>query len=158
MKLHTWATGLALAVCAGLGLGGPAAADAVVPFQGSLTGHADGSGFPSVVVHATGHATQLGQFALTMPHVVNPPANTAAGTFEFVAANGDTLFGTQTGVATLTATPNLIFIVETATITGGTGRFADATGGFTIERLYDRVSGATAGLIQGTLSAPGAGG
>ncbi len=157
MKRHTFAAVLALAVFAVLWLGGPGAAGEQVPFRGDLEGSGDASGFPSVVVSATGNATQLGQFAFTMPHVVNPVAMTAAGTFEFVAANGDTLVGSMTGVAALTGTPNVIFIVETCTVTGGTGRFDGATGSFTIERLFNRVSGETAGSFKGTVSSPGAG-
>ena len=45
---------------------------------------------------------------------------------------------------------------QTATITGGTGRFEGATGSFTAERLYDTVAGTTTGSFQGTISSPGA--
>ena len=157
MKRHSLAAGLVLAFLAVMGLGSPGVAGDQVPFKGSLEGSADTSGFPSVVVDATGKATQLGQFTFTMPHVVNPVTMTGAGTFEFVSANGDTLFGTETGIAALTGTPNVLFIVETCTITGGTGRFAGATGGFTIERLFNRVSFETAGSFEGDVSSPGAG-
>jgi len=155
MKHRMWAAGIALAVLAAAGLGGLAAAAQQVPFSGSLEGSADISGFPNVVLHATGTASQLGQYTFTMPHVVSPP--TGSGTFEFVASNGDTLVGTETGSATPTSTPDVLFIVENLTITGGTGRFAGATGSFTIERLYNRVTLVTAGSFTGTISAPGAG-
>ena len=55
-----------------------------------------------------------------------------------------------------TGTPGVLYIVETATITGGTGRFADATGSFTIERYYDTAAGTTTGSFEGTISPPGA--
>jgi len=45
--------------------------------------------------------------------------------------------------------------VEIATITGGTGRFANATGGFVCERLYDNAAGTTIGYFDGTISRPG---
>jgi hypothetical protein len=45
--------------------------------------------------------------------------------------------------------------LETATIMGGTGRFASATGGFVVKRLYDRVAGTTIGYFEGTISTPG---
>jgi hypothetical protein len=47
--------------------------------------------------------------------------------------------------------------METATITGGTGRFAGATGSFTTERLFDTVTLTTTGSFEGTISSPGAG-
>ena len=43
-----------------------------------------------------------------------------------VAANGDLIFTTATGTGTLTATGSEATLVST--ITGGTGRFADASG------------------------------
>ena len=49
-------------------------------------------------------------------------------------------------------TPGFLVIVETATITGGTGRFAGATGSFVVERLYDIVGGTTIGSFDGTIS------
>ena len=53
------------------------------------------------------------------------------------------------------AAPGFLYIVETATITGGTGRFAGATGSFVCERLYDIAGGTTIGSFDGTISAPG---
>jgi hypothetical protein len=46
----------------------------------------------------------------------------------------------------------VLYIEETATITGGTGRFAGATGSFTAERLYDMVAGTTIGSFEGTIA------
>src|SRR5207249_8606528 len=96
--------------------------------------------------------THLGQFTLAIPHIVNAAHGTAIGSYEFTAANGDTLFADFTGEATPTATPGVLYIEETATITGGTGRFAGATGSFTVERLFDTVTGTTIGSFEGTIS------
>jgi hypothetical protein len=74
--------------------------------------------------------------------------------YQFVAANGDTLTGLFTGISTPTATPGVNEIVETASITGGTGRFAGATGDFTVERLFDTATLLTIGAFEGTISAP----
>jgi hypothetical protein len=90
-----------------------------------------------------------------MPHVVNPASGTAIGSYQFTAANGDTLFADFTGQATPTATPGVLYIEETAIITGGTGRFAGATGSFTVERWFDTIAGTTIGSFEGTISAPG---
>ena len=108
-----------------------------------------------MLVDATGNATQLGRFSLAIPHKVNLKTRTAIGSYEFTAANGDTLFADFTGIATPTAVPGVLYIEETATIIGGTGRFAGATGSFLSERLYDRVAGTTIGSFEGTISAPG---
>ena len=105
-----------------------------------------------VDVEATGKATHLGKFTLDIPHVVNPATRAAVGTYEFTAANGDKVYAEFTGLATPTAIPGVLYIEETATITGGTGRFAGATGSFISERWYDTVAGTTIGSFKGTIS------
>ena len=81
-----------------------------------------------------------------------PPS--ATGTFAFIAANGDMVFGTFTGVVD-SAAPPVFHVTETATIVGGTGRFADASGGFTITRFLDTDHLTTSGSFNGTISSPG---
>jgi hypothetical protein len=131
---------------------------AQVTFKGSLEGTVIRTPSGPVIlvdIEATGTATHLGQFTLQIPGVVNPVARTAVGTYEFTAANGDTVRADFTGQATPTATPGVLSIVETATITGGTGRFAGATGSFTVQRLFDSVASTTVGSFEGTISSPG---
>ena len=134
--------------------------DQEVPFKGRLEGTATITPgtppFLSVSLEGTGNATHLGHFTVEIPHVVNASNRTSTGTYEFTAANGDTLIAGFTGQATLTA-PGLLSIVETGSITGGTGRFADATGSFIVERMFNQVTGLTTGSFGGTLSSPGAG-
>ncbi len=134
--------------------------DQEVPFKGRLEGTATITPgtppFLSVLIEGTGNATHLGRFTVEIPHVVNTTNRTSTGTYEFTAANGDTLTAGFTGQATLTA-PGVLSVVETATITGGTGRFADATGSFTVERLFNQVTGLTTGSFEGTIPSPGAG-
>jgi hypothetical protein len=160
MKYHSSRVGLALAVWAVLGLAGPAAAGEEVPFKGTLEGDVTMTPleppFVSVLVEGTGNATQLGKFDVSIPHIVDRSTRTAVGSYEFIAANGDKLTADFTGQASLTDTPGVISIVETATITGGTGRFANATGSFVVERLFDTVAGTTSGSFEGTISTPDA--
>ena len=165
MKFRSLTTGFALAVVAVLGASGPAAAGDLVPFHGRLVGDVTNPPldppvvFPhlSVLVEATGQATRLGRFTLEFPHIVDLRDSSAIGTYTFTAANGDTLTADVVGQGTPTGTPGVFYIVEVATITGGTGRFAGATGSFTVERLSDRIAGTTVGSFEGTISSRGAG-
>ena len=158
MKRYSSAAGLALAVVVVLGLAGPAAAGEQVPFKGSYEGVDIGiplvPPFAAVTVEATGNATHLGNFTFTELATVNRATGMGSGIFLFTAANGDTVFGTISGQARFTP-PNVLAIVEIATITGGTGRFADATGSFTVARLKNTVTGETIADFEGTISSPG---
>jgi hypothetical protein len=153
MEYRRSAASLALALLAVAGLAAPVPAGEQVPFKGSFEGDVTVTPpFVMVDVEATGVATHLGKFTLDIPHVVNAANGTAIGSYEFTAANGDKLYAEFTGIATPTATPGVLYIEETATITGGTGRFAGATGSFTSERLYDTLAGTTIGSFEGTIS------
>ena len=102
-------------------------------------------------------ASHLGRFTLDSLHVVNFDDFTGAGTAEITAANGDKLTTNMTGVAMPQDTPGVFYIVETFTVTGGTGRFAGATGEFVVERWSfpsGPTNGTTSGSFEGTLSLP----
>jgi hypothetical protein len=159
MKCYSSTVRFAFGLIAVLGLAGQVAAAAQVPFKGSFDGVVTRAGAPPIVsvdVHADGVATHLGQFTLDIPHTVNVVTRTATGSYVFVAANGDTLTADFVGQSTPTDDPTVLYIEEHATITGGTGRFAGATGSFIAERLYDTVAGTTTGSFEGTISSPGA--
>jgi hypothetical protein len=106
-----------------------------------------------VAISATGSATQLGRFTLSVPHDVDRSVGTANGFYHFTAANGDTLDAEFTGQSTLVS-PGILSIVENATITGGTGRFAGAAGSFTAARVFDTIAGTTTGTFEGAISTP----
>ena len=135
-------------------LADPGAAGKAVPFKGTIqaveTFDVD---FPTLFSHGSGagQATHLGRFAVTYEFEINIPAASGTGPAHFVAANGDSLFTEVTGQASPTADPDISFIVETHTITGGTGRFAGATGSFTLERLISLATGVTSGSFDGTI-------
>ena len=160
MQRHSFATGFVLAGLMVVGLLSPISAGEQVPFKGGLEGVVSreivDNETDRVLVEATGNATQLGHFVVSVPHLVDLPTRTAEGDYEFIAANGDTLIASFTGEAMPTATPGVVFIVETATIDPdrSTGRFAGATGGFVVERLFDRIAGTTIGDFEGTISTP----
>jgi len=142
-----------------INLAAHAAEEKEVPFKGSLEGTVTVTPltppFASVLIEGSGQATQLGRFTVEIPHTVNQAARMGSGTYVFTAANGDTLTAEFTGVATLTA-PGVLSTTETATITGGTGRFAGATGSFTAQRVFDIATSTTTGSFEGTISSPGA--
>src|SRR5262245_10199595 len=124
-----------------------------VPFHGTLQGvETDTPDFPNLFVDGsgTGTATHLGAFLaswlVTVDISVDPSPST--GKAEFVAANGDRLFTEIVGEGTGGAVAH---IVECNTITGGTGRFAGATGAFTMRRIVELATGATSGSFVGTL-------
>ncbi len=135
-----------------------AAKKEAVPFRGFIQGvetdvvqppilSVDGSG--------TGIATQLGRFTVTYEVTVQLSDGSGIGSTQFIAANGDSIFTELIGLGTPTGTPGINLIVELNTITGGTGRFAGATGSFTVERLVDLATGSTSGSFNGTISSPG---
>lgn len=161
MNRRLFATRVALVALAVLGLTTSATAAEQVPFKGTLEGSYTRTGnFPFFHLEpiGTGNANHLGKFAFSIPHDVNllltPPSGT--GTFEFTAANGDTVFGTfLTSATPVPGMPGFIYGVELMTIEGGTGRFENASGNFFTERLIDTVNLTTIGSFKGTISSPG---
>ncbi len=151
--------GVMAAIFLTVALAGTAAAKEGVPFHGSIQGVeidvvqppttllVDGSG--------TGIATLLGRFTVTYEVTVDLSDGSGIGSLQFIAANGDSIFTELLGQGTPTGTPGINRIVEINTITGGTGRFAGATGSFTVERLVDLTTGFTSGSFNGALSSPG---
>lgn len=157
MKASTYLT--MAAVLLTLALADPAAAKELVPFHGSVQGvEIDVVQFPTLFVDGsgTGIASHLGRFTVTWDVTVNLLDSSATGSFHFTAANGDSIFTEIVGQAEPTETPGVAHIVEINTITGGTGRFAGATGSFTLERLLDQTTGFTSGSFNGTITSPGA--
>ncbi len=162
MKRFRFVAGLALAVMAIVALGGPAAAGEPTPFKGRVRGVLTNRvPFPAPpvfldTIEMTGRATHLGAFELREVAVVDfgvaPPY--AEGEVTFVAANGDTLTAEFQG-SSEPVEAGIVLITENATITGGTGRFAGATGSHVCKRLFSTVTGKTVGYFEGTISVPG---
>jgi len=135
----------------------PAMASEQVPFNGLWLSHETYDvQFPVMFVHgtATGYATQIGRYTATYEEQVDLLTGSSVGAITLVAANGDVIFATQTGQGDPTPDPDIFSIVEVSTITGGTGRFAGATGTFTITRLVDLTTGDSSGSFNGTISSP----
>lgn len=112
--------------------------------------------FPTAFIDATGvgNATHLGLFTYRLQAELYLPTLTASASATLIAANGDMIFGVGSGQGTPTGTPGFVLIVEIYTITGGTGRFAGATGNFTVERVINRATFASSGTISGNIVFP----
>jgi hypothetical protein len=148
---------LALAFASTLCIVAPAVAGDQVPLQGSFDGQSVQSlnedGTIQDEITSTGNASHLGQFGMVIDATVVRPFG--SGTIVLVAANGDTVTATFTGMAGPSGTPGVALITEHATITGGTGRFAGATGSFDIVRLFVPATGEVTGTIDGSISSVG---
>lgn len=114
-------------------------------YEGFETGELD---FPTLYVHGsgTGNGTHLGRFTLTWDWVVDLPSLSGVGAITFRAANGDRLFTrVDDGQAYPTEDPSVLRFTRTHIITGGTGRFAGASGsfyaeGFLLDETYNFLS------------------
>ena len=107
-------------------------------------------GATSVVIRttATGVGTRLGRFSLDREVTGNLLNFTAAGSAQWVAANGDSIYTTVVGQAEPSDLPGgFLKVTEHHTITGGSGRFTEAQGSFCVE-LFHRLeaSGAAGGV------------
>ena len=110
-----------------------------VPFKGSFNTLATILQPPPMLrqeIRGTGNATHLGKatfVAISNINMTTAPPFSISGTTEFTGANGDKIYSTFTGTATPSQGRLIVNIY--GNITGGTGRFADATGyinGYTI--------------------------
>jgi hypothetical protein len=135
-----------------------------LPFSGSFTGSSfscfrDGTCPPGTLIitqHVTGEATHLGKFtAVAVSTGEFPPTGppTATGTWDFISANGDRLSATSIGGEDQFIPPNISHVSATATIVGGTGRFANATGTFTLRLVstidFASVTASATGSFEG---------
>ncbi len=138
-------------------LAGPAAEAGRIAFNGTIAGSESHQlfGAPPFMFYVNGSGTatttQLGQFTLVYAGMVDFATSGGNGVTRFIAANGDTIFTCFWGQGSATADPNVVSIVETNDIIGGTGRYADAKGSFTVNRLANRITGATSGSFDGSI-------
>jgi hypothetical protein len=113
-----------------------------------------------------GHANQLGAFTGTAEFFPRPCAPDPdlcehnvpyTGTFDWFAANGDEIYGTFEGYLCPTETPGVFDNHETAEVTGGTGRFANATGHFELAGQLDFTTNPPSFVLpwQGIISSVG---
>jgi hypothetical protein len=119
-------------------------------FSSSVVG---GSGTAIETVDTgSGTLAHLGQFTMAASETVELAASSVSdGVFTLTAANGDTVQGTYSG----TVLPGLVGYHVTGPITGGTGRFAGATGTIVFDGTFDIATGTGTDVISGSISTAG---
>ena len=139
---------------AGASVSGMSGTDHALPFRGSLSAREiDTVMFPTLLADgsAEGTATHLGRYAAEFNATVNVLDGTATGSYTFTAANGDQVFSTFIGLG-VPAGGSMASITERLTITGGTGRFAGASGALVVQRTLDQSTGESSGSIEGSIT------
>lgn len=137
----------------------PALAAAQVPFKGSdrgvftVPGPCDGG--LQVLISGVGNATHLGRYVYASTECFDPATGAFAGTPTLTAANGDTIVGSYSGQVFPTDDPNVITYEEELVITGGTGRFAGASGQVHGSGVANLATGEYSQTLSGTVSSPG---
>lgn len=153
--MHRFTTPLALAVTlAGCSAdsptdplvmsGAPAYAAVPVPFKARCELEIQpatpvGPGLIHQIDFGTCQATHLGRATFVSDKIINVVAGTQTVEATFTAANGDVLTGTGAGTSQLVG-PGRVAFTATIAFTGGTGRFADATGQATLTGEADLVA------------------
>jgi hypothetical protein len=154
MKIrHPLFVGVVAAFTVSLAIVAVSAVAAETPFKGTVNAVETGETvFPIRTINREGGgtATYLGKYTEHVTAQINVLTMHGTGFATFTAANGDTLSASVDGQATRTG-PTTLSIVEVYTITGGTGRFADATGTFTLESTVDQTTGVSSGTFSGAI-------
>lgn len=128
-----------------------------VPFKGTLESTEIYGNSPrtlSVSANGSGNATQIGQFTIRYQSEVNLLDLSSIETALLMGTNGDSLQARGTGQVNGDRTPGMFNLVEIYTITGGTGRFAGASGTLTLNRLISITTGATSSTFEGYILIP----
>jgi len=128
-----------------------------IPFKGTLQSNESYSTiFPTMFVTAqgSGEATLLGQITVNYQTKVNLSDLSQSGSVSFAGIYSDSLLAKGVGQAIEDRTPGMFSVVEIYTITGGTGRFARASGTLTLKRLVSVKAGITSGSFEGYIVLP----
>lgn len=139
-----------------------APADELVPFEVNLVGFAapvfNKDGTISNTEVASGNATHLGLVTWNSQELATPISEnqlSVCGSFTLTAANGDKVFGTYETIGTIDFSTFIGKFEGPFVITGGTGRFANATGSGTIIGVGNLLEPfEIVGSLSGTISQP----
>jgi hypothetical protein len=139
-----------------------ATAAATTPFKSEVTAQASLAETPvpgvlTLTGSGVGHASHLGNVSVsnteTLDFVTSPGGLAIRdGRMVMVAANGDELHWAYEGAGSLPDTQGVSAFSGTFLVTGGTGRFADATGSGTFYGTGDTVTGVANVAYHGTIA------
>lgn len=106
-----------------------------LPFKGKIVGSfvSTPTSNPAIyhgIANASGNVTHLGVFNKVTSDVINMALLTIEGTFIMTGPGGEQITGSYSGSFSFGSTPGTFSWVLDATITGGSGRFLNATGEF----------------------------
>ena len=107
-----------------------------------------------VTANGSGDANELGRFTASYQMEANMLDMSVSETVYFAGTNGDSLQASAVGQAVEDRTPGMFKIVEIYTITGGTGRFAGASGTLTMNRLLSIDAGVASSSFEGYILLP----
>jgi hypothetical protein len=124
---------------------------------GAIQGHATGTiEFPTLQAAAGGEGTmsRFGRFTYSSQATVDLTTGRSSGAFVLILSNGDAIYGVLSGQgdAPPPTPPTLGHITEQLTIRGGTGRFQDASGSLTFDRVVDSSNLPAFDLHSGTVT------
>lgn len=128
-----------------------------LPFTGTMQSNESYSTvFPTLFVTAngSGESTQLGQFTVSYHIEMNLVDLSEIESAHFAGINGDSLQAKGMGQAIEDRTPGMYNMIEIYTITGGTGRFTNAGGTFTLKRLVSITAGVASSIFEGYVLIP----
>lgn len=122
------------------------------PFKGKITGSFVSTPTPTPAIYnsvanASGNTTHLGVFNKITSDVINVVSTTVEGTFIMTNQSGEQITGRYSGTFSFGTTPGTFSWDLNATITGGTGRFTNATGEFVFLASGDYII--TEGIVIG---------
>ena len=144
----------------GIGVNSASAADTQVPFHASYSGTAAYTSETTALFTGTGIASHLGRSTnvnniTVLSGPVSCPGGFANKNVEtLTAANGDKLMLTGPHDVGCPIRPGVVHGTGDWTVTGGTGRFAGATGQGTFVGGADFNKGTFSFQLTGTISAP----
>lgn len=138
-----------------------------LPIHGTVSGFPTGQIFDPDVVeqrcspgsdwvigfYLTGPVAHLGEATVVAEHCSDGDTGTYGdGTIVFVGANGDQVWGTYHSGTFGMLSPTVVWFQDTVVLAGGTGRFANATGGGSEVGTFDLATGVIELELNGWIS------